>query len=195
MSGIPSVSSWLFSTFSIRLVVQPRNVITRRREKTTIEMMKRTQTFKKKMGEEGYQITTCDKQEMRPDISRWHGEDRWGFSFFLLLRQSHAGLCYTHRKCKDQSLIRLDGNHHVPLSSILLIIPPQDRWFQVVARVKSSPFWLRRMISANRSFLFKWWNDPSTPPFDLLLYNQASHAIFFLPNYWYWVLVIINEFR
>lgn len=25
-----------------------------------------------------YPIThTCDKQEMRPDISRWHGEDRW----------------------------------------------------------------------------------------------------------------------
>lgn len=23
------------------------------------------------------QLHTCDKQEMRPDISRWHGEDRW----------------------------------------------------------------------------------------------------------------------
>lgn len=161
-------------------------------ERKTIEMMKRTQTFKK-IEEEGYQITTCDKQEMRPDISRWHGEDRWGF-FLLFLRQSHAGLRYTHRKCKDQSLMRLDGNHHVPLSSILLIIPPQDRWYAQKMSRFFSPFWLRRMISANRSFLFKWWNDPSTPPFDLLLCNQASHAIF-LPNYWYWVLVIINEFR
>ena len=52
--------------------------------------------LKKKIEEEGYQITTCDKQEMRPDISRWHGEDRWGFSFFLLLRQSHAGLMLLH---------------------------------------------------------------------------------------------------
>ncbi len=51
-----------------------------------------------------------------------------GFLFFFFFSGNRMLVlcCYTHRKCKDQSLIRLDGNHHVPLSSILLIIPPQD---------------------------------------------------------------------
>ena len=84
------------------------------------------------------QLHTCDKQEMRPDISRWHGEDRWvsrwqqaplsrsldilSLLFQCLLEHGSTSAqtesekpttIRSHRKCNDQSLIRWRPHHHV----------------------------------------------------------------------------------
>ena len=96
--------------------------------------------WRARMGLSNY---TCDKQEMRPDISRWHGEDR------LLSRSPQSvdilsltvwGPCANgqqqqkqepHRKCNDQSLIPDDGTH-VLLSlflslSLLIFVEKNNR--------------------------------------------------------------------